>query len=848
MHLSSEAHAMLAGSEMFLVVCSRQSTMDVFLNDLKQAARLLVKTPVFSLAAIAALALGIGTSTAIFSVVNRVILNPFEYPDPERMVMFQNTYRQFPPTGSASPTEFNWWRQQAAAFQDVSAYFFSAANLTGESLPELVPTMRVSADFFRLCGARAVYGRTFSAADDAPNAPKTAVLAYGFWERRFGREPEVIGRRIILSGTLHEVIGIMGRDLSRGHISEQSMGSGDLQIRQVPDIYLPFQLDPNSRERGHYFNVAARLKPGVSFAAADEQLRASYQEYARTWPDVTPGAGFRVQLLQDAIVGPVRNSLLILSAAVAFVLLMACANVASLLLARAATRQREFAVRVAVGAARLRIVRQLLTESMLLSVAGGVCGVAAGYLGIRLLLGFSPGNIPRVGTDGSNVVLDWRVLGFAVALSILTGILFGVVPAFKSSRADLNTALKDDGNRTGAGLRQSKTRVVLVTFEVTLAVVLLIAAGLLIRTFVAIRHVDPGFDAHNVLTMRMLIAGPQFETQVGVTQMLEDGVRRIRALPGVEVAANGCCVPLVDRFFLSFQIAGRAEGVTSRTTSAWTVVSPGYFETFNIPVVRGRTFTDRDDSGPRAVVINEALARRFWQNTDPTNDRLIIDEGPPRQIIGVVKDVRDALTELPRPNIYTLPAHLDNRAVSLILPTSAWAWLIRTRVAPHSLSSAIENELRQASGGLPVARVRTMDEILSQAAAREKFSMLVLTVFGVAALLLAAVGVYGLMAYSVAQRTGEIAVRLALGAQSGRIRNMVVIQGLRPVVVGMVCGVAAAFVLTRLLGGMLFRVQPRDPFVFLVAPTVLFGVALVAVWLPAIRATRISPIRSLRCE
>jgi putative ABC transport system permease protein len=815
-------------------------------QDVRVGVRGLRRTPGFSLAAIAALALGIGTSTAMFSVVNRVLLNPFAYPDPERMVMFQNTYQRFNPTGSASPTEFNWWRQQTGAFQDVSAYVFSAANLTGESFPELIPTMRVSADFLRLCGANAIYGRTFTAADDVPNAPQTAVLAYGFWQRHFGSGPEVIGRRIILSGTLHEVIGVMGPDLSDGQISEQSMGSGDLHIREPPDVYLPFQLDPNSTERGHYFNVAGRLKPGVNLAVANQQLQASYHGYARTWPDPTPGTGFRVQLLRDAIVGEVRPSLLILLAAVMFVLLMACANVANLLLARVANRRREFAIRGAVGAGRLRLVRQLLTESVLLSLSGGVLGVAAGYTGIRVLLALSPGNIPRIGADGSNVVLDLRVLGFALALSILTPIIFGLVPALSSSRADLSTTLKEGGNRTGTGWRQSKTRVVLVTVEMALAVVLLIVAALLIRTFVAVRHVNPGFDARNVLTMRMLVAGPQFETAAGMTQVLQEGVRRIRALPGVEVASTSCCVPLVDRFFGSFRIAGRPEGVTSLVPSGWTVVSPGYFETFNIPVVRGRTFTDRDDIGPRTVVINEALARRVWPNSDPTNDRVIIGDGEPRQIVGVVKDVLDAVTAPPQPNIYTLSAHLDDKAVSLMLPTSPWAWLIRTRVAPRSLSSVIQNELRQASGGLPVARITTMDEILSRATARENFNMLVLAVFGFAALLLAAVGIYGLMAYSVAQRTEEIAVRLALGAESSRIRNMVVIQGLRPVVVGMVCGVAAAFGLTRLLSSILFGVQPRDPLVFLVAPTALVGIALVAVWLPAIRATRIDPIQSLR--
>ena len=672
--------------------------MDAFLKDLKQSVRMFLRTPGFTIAALAALALGIGTSTAMFSVVNRVLLNPFGYPDPARMVMFQKTYPQWPPTGTASPTDFNWWRQQTGAFQDVSAYVFGAANLTSESSPEQIPTMNVSADFFRLCGANAIYGRTFSAADDVPNAAKTAVLAYGFWQRHFGSDPEVIGRRIILNGNLHEVIGVTGRDLADGQISEQSMGSGDLQIHQPPDVYLPFQLDPNSTERRHYFNVAGRLKPGVSFAAANEQLQASYQEYARMWgPDTSPGVSFRVQPLQDAIVGAVRPSLLILLAAVTLVLLMACANVANLLLARAANRKREFAIRGAVGAGRLRIVRQLLTESVLLSLAGGVLGVAAGYMGIRVLLGLSPGNIPRIGLDGSHVVLDWRVLGFALALSMLTPILFGLVPALRSARGDLSTALKEDGDRTGTGSRQSKTRVALVTVQMTLAVVLLIAAALLMRTFVAVQQVNPGVDTRNVLTMRMLFAGPQLETAAGMTQVIQEGIRRIRALPGVEVAATSCCVPLVDRFFVSFQIAGRPE---SRAASPWIVVSPGYFETLNIPVVRGRTFTDLDDSGPGAVVINEAFARRVWPNSDPTHEGIIIGEGePPRQIIGVVKDVADDLTAPPQPIIYTLSAHLDNETALLLLPTSPWAWVIRTRVAPQSLSVAIQRELRQASGG-----------------------------------------------------------------------------------------------------------------------------------------------------
>jgi len=662
----------------------------------------------------------------------------------------------------------------------------------------------------------------------------------------------VIGRRIILSGNLHEIIGVMSPDLANGQISEQSRGAGNIEVQEPPDVYLPFQLDPNSSQRGHFFNVAGRLKPGVSLEAANLQLQAGYPEYARKWPDGNPGAGFAVERLQDAVVGAVRNSLLILWAAVGFVLLIACANVANLLLARATGRKREMAIRAAVGAGRGRIVRQLLMESVVLALAGGVLGVAAGYAGIRTLLSLSPGDIPRLGPGGSSVSLDWRVLGFTLALSILTGILFGLIPAWQLSRADLSSPLKESGNRSGTSVRHNKTRALLVATEIALAVVLLIGAALLIRTVIAIRHVNPGFDAQNVLTMRMSLTGPQFEKPAGLIQVVHAGVRRISALPGVEVAAATCCVPLVDRLALGFQIAGRPEGPASRGNAGWTVVSPGYFETFKVPVLRGRTFTEWDDSGPPVVVINDALAKRFWPHSDPLNDRIIggglENQGAaPRQIIGVVDDVHDdALNRDPRPNVYTLSAQLDAAAVSLVLPNTPWAWVIRTRVAPLSLSSAIQNELRQASGGLPVARIRTMDDVLSRSMARENFNMLVLTIFGCSALLLGAVGIYGLMAYSLAQRVQEIGIRLALGADSSHIRNMVMIQGLGPALVGMACGVAAAFGLTRLIASFLFGVKAWDPLVFFAVPVILVGVALVAAWVPAMRASRVDPIHALR--
>jgi len=816
---------------------------------------MLRRTPSFTLTAIGTLALGIGTNIAIFSVINAVLLKPFGYPDSDRIVMLQNTFQNGFRSGSAAPTEFNWWRQQTETFRYISAYAFNIANLTNTAFPEQIPTMQVSADFFRLCGANVLHGRTFKAEDDLPGGQKTAVLTYSFWQRHFGGDPNAIGRNITMNGLPHEVIGVMGQNLQGGQISEQALGAGDIEVNEPPDVYIPFQLDPNSSERGHYFNVAGHLKPGITLVVANAQLQASHREYAQKWPDIDPGTGFGVQPLQSVIVGGVRNSLLILFGAVVFVLLIACANVANLLLSRAMGRKREIAIRLAVGAKRAQIVRQLLTESLVLSIAGGVLGLAAGYCGIHAILSLSPGNIPRIGLGGANVGVDLRVVGFTLGLSILTGILFGLVPALQASRTDLSTSLKESGIRSGEGLRNNKTRTLLVTTEVALAMVLLLGAALLIRTLIAIRHVNPGFDAHNVLTMRMSLTGPQLEKPAEVSRVVHDAVRRIDALTGVEIAGATCCLPLVDRLGQLFQIAGRPDGAASQGSAGWTMVSPSYFEIFKIPVLHGRTFTELDENGPPLIIINQALAKRFWPDSDPLNSQITIGtrlakKGQrPLQIIGVVGDVRDdALNHDPRPNIYVLAAQLDRTLVLRILQTVPWAWVIRTRSAPLSLSSAIQNELREASGGLPVSRVRTMEEILTRSVARENFSALVLTVFGCSALLLSAIGIYGLIAYSVSQRGQEISVRLALGAEASHIRRMVVFQALRPTLAGVICGLAAAFGLTRFLAALLFGVKPLDPLVFIVVPLVLVGVALAAMWLPATRACRVELIDALRYE
>jgi predicted permease len=804
------------------------------------------RTPAFTLAAVAALALGIGANTAIFSVVNTVLLRPLPYPDPGRLVSFLNTSPQGSGPG-ASPTKFNTWRRQTSAFQDVSAYRVSVVNLT-EGEPEQVGTAHVSADFFRLFGAPVIAGRTFAAAEDVPGGGRVAVLSEGFWKRRFGGDAGAVGRTISLNGEPHEVIGVLGR-----FDTEAIQGPTG-----PPDIWLPFQIDPNSTMQGHFFLSAGRLKPGVTLAAASAQLQQAASEFRGAYPNAMGRqAGFGVEPLQDILVRNVRSSLWVLLGAVSFVLLIACANVANLLLLRATVRKREIAIRTAIGAGRGRIVRQLLTESVMLSIIGGALGLVLGIIGIRALLAISPGNIPRIGLDGSGVSLDWRVLSFTGLVSIGTGLVFGLFPALQASRTDLSTTMKESSSRSGSGFRQSKARALLVVSEMGLALVLLIGAALLIRTFVALRSVDPGFDAHNVLTMRMSLRGERFATTASVAQLMRDGSERLNALPGVEVAGATCCVPLQGGFGLPVIIEGRPLVEPSHGGGGFAPISPTYFSAFRIPIVKGRGFTDQDTgNAPAVAIINQAMAKRLWPTGDPLADRITIGRGlgplmelPGRQIVGIAGDVRDvSLNRDPQPIMYVPWAQMPDAHSANLLDITPVSWIVRTRGDPYAMSERIREELRQASGGLPVARPLSMDDVLVRSTARSDFNMLLLTIFAGSALVLAAIGIYGLMAYSVEQRTQEIGIRLALGAESHTVRNMIVRQGMGVALAGVVVGLASALGLTRIIAGFLFGVTTRDPLVFVAVPVLLTAVALLGVWLPARRAAQVEPVLALRTE
>jgi putative ABC transport system permease protein len=813
-------------------------------NDIKHSLHMFIKNPAFTFAALGALALGIGANTAIFTVVNTVLLKPLTYPDPDRIVQFELTSPDGEGT-SSSPTNFHNWQDQTSVFQDVSAYDFGGPgfNLTG-SQPEQIHGIHVSKDYFALFGAPVMLGRTFTQQEDLPNGGKVTVLSYGLWKRKFGSNPNIVGTTISLNNEPHTIVGVLGPDFHSDPVAE---------------IWLPFQMDPNSSNQGHYFLTCGRLKPGITLAQANAQLKVAADQFRRRYPDdMGPKDGFAVKPLRDMIVSDVRSSLFILLGAVGFVLLIACANVANLLLVRATGRKREFAIRAAMGAGRMRIIGQLLTESVLLSVTGGVLGLILGYVGVRALLTVSPGGIPRIGENGADISLDWRVLLFTLGVSLLTGILFGLAPAFSASRPDLNTTLKESSNRSGTGFRSGIARSILVVTEVSLALVLLIGAALLIRTYVALRAVKPGFDTHHVLAGDMSITGDRYMKASGVEQLVRNGRDRLSAIPGVEAAASTCCLPLEGGFGLPFAILGRPTNPDGNTGgSGWMSASPGYFAVFGIPILKGRDFNNLDSNGAAGVVIiNETLAKKYWPKGDELGQQIVIGKGVgpqftegPRQIIGVVAAIHDGgLNRDPRPLMIVPQAQVTDGMTALNAGIGPLIWAIRTHGDPHQFSSQMQEQLRQASGGFPIARVRTMDEVVIESTAREDFNMLLLTIFGASALVLAAIGIYGLMAYSVQQRTQEMGIRMALGADRGRIRKLVVWHGMRLALVGVVIGIGAAFGLTRLIATFLFGVKAYDPLVFVTVPVILTAVALVAVWLPATRASKLDPMEALRVE
>lgn len=821
---------------------------DTVVRDVKHALRMFVQSPAFAFAAVAALTLGIAVNTAIFSVVNAVLLRPLPYPEADRVVFFMTTGANNP-VGftAASPAKFAHFARQTEVTQMAAAFNSALLNYTDGSFPEQLRGGRVSAHFFRLLGASTILGRTFTAEEDRPRGDKVVVLSEQFWRTRMNADPAILGRAVSLGGDPHTVIGV----LADFHVADL--------LSPAPQVWIPFQLDPESIDGGHFFQSLGRLAPGVSLEQARARLKASAADFtARIPSSLGPNAAFSVEPVGDILVRNVRQSLFVLAGAVGFVLLIACANVASLLLVRATGRRREIAIRAALGGSRGRIIGQVLTESVVLSVIGGGLGLAFGIVAIRAMLSINTAGLPRIGEAGALVGVDWRVLAFTMVLSLATGLIFGLIPAIQGSKTDLTSTLKETGGRSGTGFRQNKTRSILVVVEVALALTLLVGSALLIRSAVALGQVEPGFDPNNVLTMRMSLTGPQYASSQAVDLMIRNGVDRLKAVPGVLNAAATCCVPLEGGYGLPFVIAGRplTDG-PFHGGGGWIYITDGYFDVFKIAVTKGRAFSERDTSAaPPVVIINQAFADEFFKDQNPLDHRLTIGRGVmkefstegERQIIGVVANTRDGgLNQDPAATMYVPQAQVPDAANALNLGLGPMGWVVRTAGDPYTASASIIESLRQSTG-LPVSAARSMSDVVVRSTSRQRFNMWLMTVFGGSALLLAAIGIYGLMAYSVEQRTQELGIRLSLGADTVTVRRMIVMQGMRLALVGIAVGLAASWGLARFMSAFLFQIDARDPMVFVGVPLVLAAVAFFAVWLPALRASRVDPVIALRYE
>ena len=810
--------------------------MATLMQDIRYALRGFRDRPAFAITVVLVLALGIGVNTAMFSVVDAVILKPAPFPEPDRLVTLAVAVqdRQFEPVlASASPAMFAYFRFQHEAIEDVAAYRTISLNLDAGDVLERVVTGQVSESFFRTFGGRIERGRPFSSAEDSPGAPDTMVLSHDFWARRLNADPDVVGSTLSLGGIPYTVIGVMATGFGAGEFGEIA-------------VWVPFKLDTASTDIKQYLKVAARLKPGVSLELARARLAASTAVYREREPGFVATNTFTAVPFEAGGLGPqTRAALWALLGTVVFVLLIACASVANLLLARALGRRREIAIRSALGAGRGRILRRLLTESALLSFAGAVVGLALGFVGMRALLSIDTAGLPRIGAGGALLAIDWRIVAFTLALSTVTTLLFGLGPGAIAARTDPGMLIKTSSSGRG----HNRLRSLLVIGQVGLAAVLLIGAALFIRTSLALARVNPGFAADDVLVMRTSLAEPRFAGAAGVQELTANVLARVRAIPGVAEATASGSVPLQGGFGDLFNVIGRDNGNRPFTSGGDITISTGtYFATLEIPLLRGRVFDDRDGAGaPPVVMINRTMAERWWPNgQDPLQSQLQIGKNPAiRQIVGVVDDVRERLWTKLRPIMYLPLAQIPDAELAFLLGNAPLAWIVRTSVDPVPLAASIQSEVSAATR-TPVTDVQPMTAILSNSIARQRLNMLLMTLFGGAALLLAAVGIYGLVAFSVEQRRHEIGIRMALGARAERIRGMVLRQGLGLAALGTGLGVTAAFFLAKILASNLFGVEPRDALVFTTVPALLAFVAVAAVLIPAHRASRVDPLVALR--
>jgi putative ABC transport system permease protein len=799
--------------------------MGHLLQDLRYGARMLLRKPGFTFIAVATLALGIGANTAIFSVVNAVLLRPFPYPHAERLVTMRS---------NQSLPDVLDIQAQSQSFEEVGCLTLQALDLTGGAEPVQVQAGLVNAGLFNVLGAHPILGRTLTTEEDRFDGERVVVLSYGLWQRQFGGDSGIVGRTIPLSGNDYMVIGVMGSDF------DAPRGSPELwaALRVVNPLGAKF--------RGvHFLRTYWRMKPGVALKQAQAEMTAIDQRLEQQYPDENKGRRRQLISLQELVAGDTRPALLMLFGAVGLVLLIACANFANLLLARATAREREIVIRAALGAGRGRLIRQLLTESVLLSVLGGACGLVIAMWGIDLLQSLKPENLPRLAA----ISIDAQVLLFTLALSVLTGLVFGLVPALNASRLDVNEALKEGGRSSTAGVARHRLSNLLVVSEVALALVLLVGAGLLIKGFWRLRAVEAGFKTDHLLTMRIELPEARYKEIPRQTQFRERSLEAINLLPGVK-AAMVSEIPLGgDALTHNFIIEGRPPLSPGEEPELYSRnVGGDYFRTMGIPLLKGRDFNTQDEADtPLVGVINEAMARQYFPDENPLGARIwwARAEGEPRwiTIVGVVGDVKHFGLDQPEmPAIYTPYAQLLH----------SWKrWMnvvVRSEGDPATIANMVKGQIWTVDKELPVTKVRTMTEVMASSVASQRFMMLLLGIFAAVALALASVGIYGLMSYSITERTHEIGIRMALGAQARDVLRMVVGQGLKLILSGVALGLVGAFALTRIMSSLLFGVSAVDPLTFLTVSAVLSVVALLACYIPARRATKVDPMIALRYE
>jgi len=819
--------------------------MNNLLQDLRYGARAIRKTPGFALAAILVLALGIGANTAIFSVVNAVLLRPLPFKDPGRLMQIWHVPPQSSFPGltrfSVSPANYLDWQAENHVFQQMSIYGFGTFNLTGHGEPQSLIARRVSHEFFSVLQAEPMLGRTFNPEEDQPGHNYVVVLNESLWRSQFNADPGIVGQKITLDGAAYTVIGVMPSKYQFPITSDPA---------DAPKLWTPLAMTAQQRTvRGnHNMGVIGRLRPGVELKQAQAEMDTISRRLEQQYPADDRGWGAAVVPLSEDLVGDVRPALLVLLGAVAFVLLIACANVANLVLARTVSRQKEIAIRSALGATQARVLRQVISETVLLSLCGGLLGIAIAYLTLRLIVTSIASQLPRA----SQIGLDAPVLGFAFIVSVLAGVVAGLLPAWRLSRTNVNDALKQ-GSRTSSDSGGNRTRGVLVVSEVALSLMLLIGAGLMIRSLWMLRKVDPGFDPHNVLALTPSIARTTYQQAAQEVAFFDQVLERVRALPGVESAAVIDDLPLNGGGSVQpLAIEGRpVQAMADQPEVSVRRISPGYLRTMHIPLIRGRDFGEQETAtSPGAILINAAMAKRFWPNEDPVGKHLTLTFAPDRQreIVGIVGDVKDSgLNNSPDAMLYVPLAHLSSPNGESFRSFPMWV-VVRTTNNPSNLISSVTNALHQVNPEMPVLGTTTLEELVGSSLSQQRFNALLLAAFAGLALFLAAIGIYSVLAYNVRRRVREIGIRMALGAQLNDVLRMVVIEGMKPTAIGLAIGVAGALVVGRVLSSLIYGIKATDMATFASVSAVLVAVGFLASIIPAYRATRIEPVKTLRDE